>query len=112
MTLDELISPIQGRLNVLERTGDQGAVITGLTDDSRNVERGSLFVAVKGERADGHDFLNRVVAAGAAAVVVERSRAVDSIASVRVGNSRHALGLLGSRFYGGPSAALRMIGVT
>jgi UDP-N-acetylmuramoyl-L-alanyl-D-glutamate--2,6-diaminopimelate ligase len=112
MTLDELISPMQGRLKVLERTGDQGVTITGLTDDSRTVKAGSLFVAVKGERVDGHAFLDRVVAAGAAAVVVERDAAVGSIASVRVQDSREALGILGSRFYRDPSATLRMIGVT
>ncbi|MCE3222337.1 MAG: murE [Nitrospira sp.] len=112
MTLDELISPIQGRLKVLERTGDQRVTISGLTDDSRTVEAGSLFVAVKGERVDGHAFLDRVVAAGAAAVVVERDAAVGSIASVRVQDSREALGILGSRFYRDPSATLRMIGVT
>lgn len=112
MTLDELIGSIQGPLKVLERTGDQRVMITSLTDDSRKVESGSLFVAVKGERVDGHAFLDRVVAAGAAAVVVERNAPVGSIASVRVQDSRGALGILGSRFYRDPSAALRMIGVT
>ncbi len=112
MTLDELISPIQERLGVLERIGDQRVSITSLTDDSRKVKPGSLFVAVKGERVDGHEFLDRVVAAGAAALVVERSAAVGSIPSVRVQDSRAALGILGSRFYRAPSAALRMIGVT
>ena len=110
MTLDELIGSIQGPLKVLERTGDQRVMITSLTDDSRKVESGSLFVAVKGERVDGHAFLDRVVAAGAAAVVVERNAPVGSIASVRVQDSRGALGILGSRFYRDPSAALRMIG--
>ena len=112
MTLDELISPLQGHLKVLERTGDQRVVITHVTDDSRAVKPGSLFVAVKGERTDGHGFLDRVVAAGAAAVVVERNAAVGSIASVRVQDSRSAVGILGSRFYRNPSAALRLIGVT
>ena len=112
MTFDELIGPIQGRLKVLERTGDQRVTITSLTDDSRKVEPGSLFVAVKGERVDGHDFLSSVLAAGAAAVVMEQRVPVESIPSVRVRNSREALGILGSRFFRDPSAALRMIGVT
>jgi UDP-N-acetylmuramoyl-L-alanyl-D-glutamate--2,6-diaminopimelate ligase len=112
MTLDELISPIQGRLGVLERIGGQHVTITSLTDDSRKVEAGSIFVAVQGERVDGHEFLDRVLAAGAAAVVVERHVAVGTIPSIRVQDSRAALGILGSRFYGDPSAALRMIGVT
>ncbi|MCC2640813.1 MAG: murE [Nitrospira sp.] len=112
MTLDELITDIQGPLEVLERIGDQRVLITGLTDDSRKVEPGSLFVAVKGEQVDGHAFLDRVVAAGAAAVVVQSGVAAGSIPSVRVQDSRVALGLLGSRFYRDPSAGLRMIGVT
>ena len=84
MTLDELISPIHGRLGVLERTGDQRVTITDLTDDSRKVGPGSLFVAVPGERVDGHQYLDSVVAAGAAAVVVQRSGEAGSIPCVRV----------------------------
>ena len=91
MTLDELISPIQGRLKVLERIGDQRVTITSLTDDSRNVEPGSLFVAVKGERVDGHAFSDPVVAAGAAAVVMEQ-RVPGGIDPFRSG-ARLALGL-------------------
>lgn len=112
MTLDELISPIQGRLGVLERSGDQQVMITGLTDDSRTVEPGALFVAVKGERVDGHELLGRVLTAGVAAVVVDRHAAVGTIPTVRVQDSRAALGIIGSRFYHDPSVALRMIGVT
>ncbi|MCW5798902.1 MAG: UDP-N-acetylmuramoyl-L-alanyl-D-glutamate--2,6-diaminopimelate ligase [Nitrospira sp.] len=112
MTLDELISPIQGRLGVLERSGDQHVAIGALTDDSRHIQPGALFVAVQGERVDGHEFLDRVVKAGAAAVVVGRHVQVGSTSCIRVQDSRVALGILGSRFYGDPSAALRMIGVT
>lgn len=112
MTLDDLISPIQGRLGVLERSGDQQVTITGLTDDSRTVEPGSLFVAVPGERVDGHDFVDRVLAAGAAALVVGRAVSAGPTPTVRVQDSRAALGMIGSRFYGDPSLSLRMIGVT
>ena len=112
MTLDELISPIQGRLGVLERSGDQRVAIDALTDDSRHVQPGALFVAVQGERVDGHEFLDRVVRAGAAAVVVGRHVQVGSTPCIRVQDSRAALGMVGSRFYGDPSAALRMVGVT
>ena len=98
MTLDELISPIHGRLGVLERNGDQRVTIADLTDDSRTVGPGSLFVAVPGERVDGHQFMARGVAAGAAAVVVQRNDNVGAIPCVRVEDSRAALGILGSRF--------------
>ncbi|HZC67492.1 MAG TPA: Mur ligase domain-containing protein, partial [Nitrospirales bacterium] len=48
--------------------------ITGLTDDSRRVSPGGLFVAVKGTQSDGHRFLAQAVAAGAGAIVVETGR--------------------------------------
>jgi len=83
-----------------------------LTDDSRQVAVGSLFVAVQGERVDGHDFVDRVLTAGAAALVVGRAVAAGSTPTIRVQDSRAALGVIGSRFYGDPSSALRMIGVT
>lgn len=92
--------------------------ITGLTDDSRQVSPGGLFVAVKGTQSDGHRFLAQAVAAGAGAIVVETGRVSgETLASIavpviQVGDSRRALGLLASRFHGGPSRRLRMIGVT
>lgn len=112
MTLDELIGPIQGRLAVQERTGDQRVTIAEVTDDSRKVKPGALFVAVKGERVDGHDFLHSVARQQAAAVVSQRPVALGSIPTVVVKDSRAALGIVGARFYGDPSARLRLIGVT
>ncbi|MFO0732533.1 MAG: UDP-N-acetylmuramoyl-L-alanyl-D-glutamate--2,6-diaminopimelate ligase [Nitrospiraceae bacterium] len=112
MTLDELIGPIQGLLGVQGRTGDQRVTIADVTDDSRKVKPGALFVAVKGERVDGHDFLDAVAKQQPAAVVAQRPVSLGSIPIVMVKDSRAALGLLGARFHGNPSARLRLIGVT
>ena len=90
MTLDELISPIHGRLGVLERTGDQRVTITDLTNDSRKVGPGSLFVAVPGERVDGHQYLDSVVAAGAAAVVEEAAETAAFSSRIRVARAQLA----------------------
>jgi UDP-N-acetylmuramoyl-L-alanyl-D-glutamate--2,6-diaminopimelate ligase len=115
MMLAELVSP----LDMLDRPANLGVEITAITDDSRRVQSGSLFVAVKGERADGHGFLRQAVAAGASALVVEDPVPADSLRNlrssvplIRVKNSRRAVGLLASRFYGHPSGRLGMIGVT
>jgi UDP-N-acetylmuramoyl-L-alanyl-D-glutamate--2,6-diaminopimelate ligase len=92
--------------------------ITGLTDDSRRVSPGGVFVAVKGTQSDGHRFLAQAVAAGAGAIVVETGRvssgtlASIGVPVIQVGDSRLALGLLASRFHGDPSCRLKMIGVT
>ena len=98
--------------------GGLDRAVTGLTDDSRRVSPGGLFVAVKGTQSDGHRFLAQAVAAGAGAIVVETGRVSgETLASIgipviQVGDSRRALGLLASRFYGDPSRRLKMIGVT
>ncbi len=122
MTLSDLIVPLQ----VVERSGNLNVDVTGVTEDSRRVKRGEVFVAVKGERVDGHDFLPKAVAAGASALVVQQpwpsgtggeaklgSPATGSaVPFIRVRDTKQALGLLASRFHGDPSARLRMVGVT
>jgi UDP-N-acetylmuramoyl-L-alanyl-D-glutamate--2,6-diaminopimelate ligase len=112
VTLTQLLEALCGRIDVLEQRGDMNCQIHAITDDSRVVTGGSLFVAVKGERVDGHEFVDRAIKAGAVAVVAQASVALGSLPFVRVNDSRKALGLLGSRFHGNPSAHLKMIGVT
>ncbi len=64
----------------------------GVTTNSKTVEPGNLFVALRGERFDAHDFLADVVTRGAAAVVVERLPAGLAIPALIVPDTRHALG--------------------
>ncbi|SFI06318.1 UDP-N-acetylmuramoyl-tripeptide--D-alanyl-D-alanine ligase [Collimonas sp. OK307] len=77
--------------------GSQVAV-NGLSTDSRAVTPGSLFVALRGERFDAHDFLDQVVAQGAAAVVVERAPATLTVPALLVDDTRIALGTIGQRW--------------
>ena len=111
MTLDELVGSLESRLEVMERRGDQRVVITGVTDDSRAVGPGALFVAVKGERVDGHDYLDAAVKQGAGAVVIQHGGPVP-LPTIRVKNSRRVIGLLGAHFHGYPTSKLRVVGVT
>lgn len=108
---DMLDSPVI-RSEILEQRGDLALSVTGITDDSRQVKPGALFVAVKGERVDGHQFLPQVLQAGAAALVVQQPQAQGTVPVILVKDSRRTLGFLGSRFYGDPSSRLRMVGVT
>lgn len=109
MTLAELVQSLE----VVERVGDANVAIRGVTDDSRGVKPGSLFVAVKGERVDGHRFVAQAVAAGAVAVVVEEPLLPTvAVPLVRVRNTRKALGVLAGRFYGEPTSRLTTVGVT
>jgi UDP-N-acetylmuramoyl-L-alanyl-D-glutamate--2,6-diaminopimelate ligase len=112
ITLMQLLSALRGQVETLERRGDASFPVHAITDDSRAVTEGSLFVAVKGERVDGHRFVEQAIKAGAVAVVAQASVASGPLPFVQVADSRKALGLLGSRFHGDPSARLKMIGVT
>jgi len=86
--------------------------VRGVTCDSRTVEPGSLFIAMPGERFDGHDFVPAAAAAGAAAVMVETQPADPGIPVVRVRDARRAAGPVAAAFHGRPSDAMRLVGVT
>ena len=86
--------------------------IRGVTCDSRAVEPGSLFIAVPGDRFDGHDFVPAAVTAGAAAVLVEKPPTKPEIPFARVHDCRRAAGPVAAAFHGRPSDAMRLAGVT
>lgn len=112
MTVAQLMAALNGQVAIVEQRGALDRTVTSVTDDSRAVASGCLFVAVKGERVDGHRFVAQAAQAGAAAIVAQESVEVGSLPFVKVADSRKALGFIGSRFYGDPSARLSMIGVT
>ena len=112
MTFEELAQSLRGQVEVLEQAGDFRVSLTAITDDSRAVRAGSLFIAVKGEQVDGHRYVSSALTSGAAAVVMQETVAGVDRPYLRVADSRKALGYLGSRFYGDPSGRLRMIGIT
>ncbi|MFZ5907681.1 MAG: UDP-N-acetylmuramoyl-L-alanyl-D-glutamate--2,6-diaminopimelate ligase [Nitrospirota bacterium] len=88
--------------------------IKGITYDSRKVKDGYMFVAIRGEKHDGHNFLDRAIARGAVAVVHEEEirERFPGIQYVRVNNSRKALACLANNFYERPSESLCLIGIT
>jgi UDP-N-acetylmuramoyl-L-alanyl-D-glutamate--2,6-diaminopimelate ligase len=85
--------------------------IADVAFDSRLAGPGTLFFCVRGSSVDGHDFAPAVVAAGAAALVVERELDVD-VPQLVVADSRRAMAPIAARFFGDPSRELTMIGVT
>jgi UDP-N-acetylmuramoyl-L-alanyl-D-glutamate--2,6-diaminopimelate ligase len=86
--------------------------ITSIAYDSRKVSEGCLFVAIKGETHDGHDFITDAVEKGAVAVVGERDSKIMQNVYIQVENSRKALACITRNFYGMPSDHLTLIGVT
>jgi len=110
MRLDEVIPGGEGEAQSAQGT-DGEVEITSLAYDSRTVTPGSLFFCVKGFQSDGHDFAAQALARGAAALVVERPLGLGA-PEVLVPSARAAMGPAAVRFYGDPSAALRVVGVT
>ena len=98
--------------------GDAGVSVTGVTADSRRVQPGTIFVAVRGHARDGHAYLGAAVAAGASALVVQDPASLpaplpDSHPTVLVAeDSRRALAALARTGHDFPDRALRLIAVT
>ena len=94
--------------------GSTAQTINTIQFDSRQVGEGDLFVAVKGEQADGHNFIEKAIAKGAAAIVCQEKPegSDDSVVWISTQNSREALAILASNYYERPSAQLKLVGVT
>ncbi|HMD57939.1 MAG TPA: UDP-N-acetylmuramoyl-L-alanyl-D-glutamate--2,6-diaminopimelate ligase [Solirubrobacteraceae bacterium] len=86
-------------------------VITSLAYDSRDVSPGTLFFCVRGFHADGHDYAPAAVAAGAAALVVERPLALG-VPELLVDSVRSAMAPIAAHFYGNPADELEVVGIT
>src|SRR3954451_18586945 len=85
--------------------------VSALAYDNRAVTPGTLFFCVPGFRADGHDFAADAVERGAVALVVERPLGLG-VPEVQVPDARAAMADIAARFYGDPTAELRLVGIT
>jgi len=109
MKLKELIKGIR----VAETSGNLNVDIKDIAYDSRQVSDGVCFVAIKGEHADGHDYIDHAIKNKAAAIVSSFNIGQkDKIANVVVEETRPALARISSAFFGNPSRDLQIIGVT
>jgi UDP-N-acetylmuramoyl-L-alanyl-D-glutamate--2,6-diaminopimelate ligase len=108
MRLEDLLKAIQP----VSVNGSIQREITGLAYDSRKVRSGSLFVALKGEKADGAEFIPGAIDAGAEAVVSESEGLPGRATHVVVKNAREALADLGAAFFEHPDRKLKIAGVT
>jgi UDP-N-acetylmuramoyl-L-alanyl-D-glutamate--2,6-diaminopimelate ligase len=98
--------------DLLVQGASADVALTGVADDSRHVRSGDLFCAWSGTTADGHEFVAAAVAAGAAAVLVERAVRGVAVPQVRVRDGRRAAAVAASMFFGEPQQQLRLVGVT
>lgn len=110
MKLEEILKSV----NVCRWAGDLNIEVTDIQMDSRLVKPGCLFVAVKGTQTDGHAYIGKAIAGGAAAIVCETlpEQTDDKVTYVQVSDSEDAVGKLATTFYGNPTEKLDLVGVT
>lgn len=114
LSLQRLLAPLRETGLLVAATGNLDVSIDALAHDSRAVEPGTCFFAIKGERADGHLFIDKAVQHGATAVVCASppSAPPDGVALVTVTDSRAALAEAAADYFDHPSRELRLVGVT
>jgi len=109
------LSAILKKINVVASHGDLEREITGVSIDSRLVERGHLFIAVRGTQADGHQYIPKALEKGASAVLVCEHIPVEkaqNVTYVQVADTEDAAGRVATMFYGDPTTRLKLVGVT
>lgn len=95
-------------------SGSTDIEITGVNIDSRQIEKGHLFVAMRGTQVDGHRFIGKAEEQGAAAILCEDlpEQRKDDVTYIQVKSTQNAVGPIATMFYGNPSEHLKLVGVT
>ena len=110
MKLEEILNGI----HVAEIKGNITKEISGLEIDSRKIESGHMFVAVRGTQTDGHAYIGKAIEKGASVIVCETfPDNIDSdVTYIKVNDTEEVVGKLATAFYGHPTSKLKLIGVT
>lgn len=110
MRLNKLVNG----LDIIEVKGNMECDICGVQIDSRRVDKGHLFIAVRGTAADGHSYIGKAVEKGAAAILCETmpDNITEGVTYVRVKNTEQVTGEVATTFYGNPTSKMKLVGVT
>jgi UDP-N-acetylmuramoyl-L-alanyl-D-glutamate--2,6-diaminopimelate ligase len=113
LSLTDVSAALESAQLLRDRRGALPATAADLTDDSRRVQPGTLFIAVRGSERDGHDYLEMAKSAGAVAAIVEDPRRLPAdMPALVVRDGRRAAPLAAGVAYHWPARSLRLIGVT
>ena len=110
MKLNEVLKNIQP----LKVIGDAEVEVTGVNIDSRRIQNGHLFIAMKGTQVDGHKFISKAIELGAKSILCEDlpTGMVEGVTYVQVESTEDAVGKAATIFYGDPTKKLKLVGVT
>lgn len=110
----KLLKDILYKVRIIEVVGSTNVAITGISFDSRKIEKDSLFVAIKGTQSDGHKYIDDTITKGAIAILCEElpEDRNEKITYIKVSDTTAALGIVAGNFYDNPSESLLLVGVT
>lgn len=110
----KVLKDILYKVSLTSTTGDMEVRVKDIVFDSRNVGKGSAFVAIKGTQVDGHEYIPAALAKGATIVVCETlpEEIAPGVTYVQVVNSAKALGIMAANYYGNPSDKINVVAVT
>lgn len=110
----KILKELLKKVAVKQTIGDASLPVTGLSFDSRKIEKGDLFFAQKGTQVDGHKFIPQIIEAGVTAVVCERlpQGNFPKVCFIQVADTAIACGQIAAAFFDHPSKHLKVIGVT
>ena len=109
-----VLQDILYKVSIRSIEGQTAHEINDLQIDSRKVQQGSVFIAIKGSSSDGHAFIGTAISKGASAIVCETlpEAREEDVTYVQVENSASAAGYMANNFYGQPSTRIKLVGVT
>ena len=110
MKLEDIIKGIK----LIEVKGNLNSEITGVNIDSRLIQEGHIFVALKGTQADGHEYIEKAIEKGAKVVICQELPSVlkDDVCYIKVADTEDIVGQVATNFYDDPTSKLELVGVT
>jgi UDP-N-acetylmuramoyl-L-alanyl-D-glutamate--2,6-diaminopimelate ligase len=102
------------RVHLKQVKGSTDKDVLGIAIDSRQVQKDYVFVAIKGEKFDGHSFIQKAIELGATVIICEEipSQIFEGITYLQVNNSHETVAIIAHQFYNEPSTKVKLVGVT
>ena len=107
------LSEILKNINIIDFKGEKEINITGFSTNSREIESGYLFIAIKGTQTDGHKYIEKAIESGASAIIYsDEIKYYNDVSFIKVADTKKTLSIVATNFYKNPTEKIKVIGVT
>ena len=102
------------KVPIIATSGSSTREVKHINSDSRDLKKNSLFIALKGNKYDGHKYIETAIKSGANVIVCDNipKKVNKSITYIKVSNTKRSLSVIASNFYNNPSKKIKLIGIT